>query len=139
MNIRVAESDHEIAECYEVMHQLREKLTMETFAQKVRAQQDSGYHLVYAHDGDTVVAVAGFRFLETLVDGRYLYVDDLVTSATERSKGHGRALLSWLTERAQEKHCGSLQLDSGLARKDAHRFYEREGMQNRGLRFQKDV
>ena len=68
-------------------------------------------------------AVAGYRFLESLFSGKNLYVDDLVTRERDRSKGFGAHLLDWLIEQAREHGCESLELDSGVQRFDAHRFY----------------
>lgn len=52
-----------------------------------------------------------------------LYVDDLVTDDTVRSKGYGKAMLDWLLSQARSEHCDTLELDSGVQRFDAHRFY----------------
>jgi GNAT superfamily N-acetyltransferase len=57
---------------------------------------------------------------------RKLTVDDLVTTADGRSNGVGRALLRDLERRAREAGCTLLDLDSGVHRHDAHRFYLRE-------------
>ena len=75
-----------------------------------------------------VCAVAGFRLIENLFNGRVLYVDDLVTDKAYRSRGHGRALLDWLVTRAQGAGCKTLELDSGLQRLAAQRFYLESGM-----------
>jgi GNAT superfamily N-acetyltransferase len=89
---------------------------------------DSGYRLAYVEEGSRVAAVAGFRILEGLAWGKFLYVDDLVTDESLRSRGHGRELLRWLADHAREKGCAELHLDSGVQRFGAHRFYLREGM-----------
>jgi GNAT superfamily N-acetyltransferase len=69
------------------------------------------------------VAVAGFRLLENLAWSRFLYVDDLVTLASHRSRGHGQQVLEWLIAQAREQRCDELHLDSGVQRFGAHRFY----------------
>ncbi|HET8656809.1 MAG TPA: GNAT family N-acetyltransferase [Longimicrobiaceae bacterium] len=121
--IRLADSDEDILRCLPVMRQLRTELTDEEFVPRVRRQEAGGYRLVLAESGGAVRAVAGFRIIDNLAGGRILYVDDLVTDAAERSRGHGRALLEWLVERAREEGCRNLELDSGVQRFDAHRFY----------------
>ena len=128
MGRRVAESDDEIRACYPVMRQLRPHFTLDAFLERVRFQQERGYCLVFLEVDGAPVAVAGYKIRETLIDGRFLHVDDLVTSDVDRSQGHGSELLRWLGQRAEELSCLSLQLDSGVQRKDAHRFYEREGL-----------
>jgi GNAT superfamily N-acetyltransferase len=122
-SIRVAESDEEIARCFPVMQQLRNHLVVDDFVPTVRRQQLGGYRLVYLDDGTQVCAVAGFRVIDNLVNGRVLYVDDLVTDVACRSRGHGKALLAALIQRARDESCRCLELDSGVQRFDAHRFY----------------
>ena len=115
--------DAEIARCYPVMVQLRPHLEETAFLERVRRQMQQGYRLVARLEEESVVAVAGYRFGENLASGRHLYVDDLVTDEGGRSRGYGRELLSWLIERARELDCATLELDSGVQRAAAHRFY----------------
>jgi GNAT superfamily N-acetyltransferase len=82
-----------------------------------------------------VVAVAGYRISSNLFCGRHLYVDDLATEESERSKGHGKALLGWLRQLAVENDCDVFHLDSGVQRKRAHAFYLREGLELAGYHF----
>lgn len=135
-DIRVAESDDEIAACWPVMHELRPHLEQASFVARVRRQErEAGYRLAYVHDNGRPVTVAGFRLLENLAWGRFLYVDDLVSAGTARSRGHGAALLAWLRAHARSLGCAALHLDSGVQRSDAHRFYEREGMARSSYHF----
>jgi GNAT superfamily N-acetyltransferase len=128
MDILIAESDTDIAACYTVMRELRPHIAADEFLARVRGQEASGYRLALVRDGEQPVAAAGFRVLENLARGRFLYVDDLVTLAAHRSRGFGAKLLAWLRQRALQENCAQLHLDSGVQRKDAHRFYQREGM-----------
>lgn len=128
MNIRIATTDTEIAACYPVVRELRPHIAEGQFVSRVRCREKAGYRLAYVQAVNGVVAVAGFRLGENLAWGRFLYVDDLVTLAAHRSKGYGAQLLSWLKEQAVKDGCEQMHLDSGVQRKEAHRFYEREGM-----------
>ena len=121
--VRLAETDEEIARAFPVMHQLRPHLEESAFVSTVRRLQRGGFHLALVDDEGRVVAAGGYRFIENLVSGRTLYVDDLVTDSSVRSHGHGRALLHWLIERARAEGCRTFELDSGVQRFDAHRFY----------------
>jgi GNAT superfamily N-acetyltransferase len=135
MNVCIATTDSEIAACYSVMRNLRTHITAEQFLSRIRSQAEAGYRLAYVQDSNGVVAVAGFRVGENLSWGRFLYIDDLVTLPTHRSKGYGAKLLSWLKEQAAKEDCDQMHLDSGIQRKEAHRFYEREGMTMASLHF----
>jgi GNAT superfamily N-acetyltransferase len=120
------------------MQELRLHVPESEFVSRVRRQQKTGYRLVVVDD-DGIVAVAGFRVLENLAWGRFLYVDDLVTSSKHRSNGYGSRLLTWLREYAVLEGCQQLHLDSGLQREGAHRFYEREGMAKGSFHFIEDL
>lgn len=135
MTIHIATTDPEIAACYPVMRELRPHLAAAQFVPQVRRQALAGYRLAYLLEQGLVVAVAGFRTGENLAWGSFLYVDDLVSLPEHRGKGHGAQLLSWLKQLALAEGCRQIHLDSGLQRKDAHRFYQREGMSPASLHF----
>jgi len=133
--IRIAESPAEIADCFPIMAQLRPHLERGEFMTRVQRQVADNYRLAYLSTDSSVKAIAGYRIMENLAWGRFLYVDDLVTDQAARSKGYGKALLAWLAGHACQNGCAQLHLDSGAQRKDAHRFYLREGMENAGFHF----
>ena len=139
MNIRIATTDAEIAACYPVMRELRSHIAEDQFLSRVRSQESSGYRLAFLEEAGSVVAVAGFRIGENLAWGRFLYVDDLVTRASHRSNGLGSRLLFWLREQAVKEGCVQIHLDSGIQRKDAHRFYEHAGMKMASLHFVENI
>jgi GNAT superfamily N-acetyltransferase len=128
--VKLAESDDEILRCYPIMLQLRPHLKETEFVGRVRSQQGrGGFHLAYASDSSGGPhTVAGFRILENLVQGVFLYVDDLVTDVDDRSKGWGQLLFDWLVDYARAHGCNTLELDSGVQRHGAHRFYLRNRM-----------
>ena len=106
------------------MRELRPRFEPEEFVAQVRRQMaEGGYRLAFLEAAREVRAVAGYRLGENLHDGRYLYVDDLVTRAADRSRGFGAALFDWLAAEAGRQRCACLTLDSGVQRFAAHRFY----------------
>jgi GNAT superfamily N-acetyltransferase len=62
-----------------------------------------------------------------------------VTLPSHRSNGFGARLLAWLREFAVKAGCVQMHLDSGIQRKEAHRFYEREGMSMASLHFVENI
>lgn len=142
-DIQIATNSVEISRCYSVMRELRTAISAENFITRVQEQQNHGYVLAYLNDTientECVVAVAGFRISQNLAWGKFLYVDDLVTSSAYRSKGYGSQLLAWLTDYAKNQQCEQFHLDSGFQRVEAHRFYEREGLPKASYHFAKQV
>lgn len=137
--IRLAESDTDIERCFPVVQQLRTRLVASEFLATVRRQMAQGYQLAFVQQNGRVAAAAGFRVYECLSDGRTLYVDDLVTDAELRSRGHGAALMAWLVERARAERCRQLVLDSAVERFDAHRFYLTNRFVIRSHHFQLEI
>lgn len=122
--IAIAKTREDIRRCFPVMRELRPHFqSAGKFGQQVLRQQRDGYFLAFVEVNGEIRAVAGYRFLESLFSGKFLYVDDLVTRDRDRSRGFGGALLDWLLEQARRQGCDTLELDSGVQRFDAHRFY----------------
>ena len=122
----VPPGDERLPAVFEVMRELRTHLAVGDFNRLYDEAHPQGYRVAAVFDGDEPRAVAGYRIGTNLISGRHLYVDDLVTADRWRSQGYGRALNDYLVEKARDEGCGSIQLDSGVHRGDAHRFYFRE-------------
>ena len=116
------------ADVLPVLLELRPHLTAQSLADVYRRGHPQGLRFTAVYVDGRCVAVAGWRIVATTVALLKLYVDDLVTTEAARSQGVGRALLAYLVERAHAAGCQVLDLDSGVQRRDAHRFYMREGL-----------
>src|SRR5204863_1144789 len=122
--IGIGTTPEQIRRCHPVMRELRPLFQEpEQFVERVLRQQKEGYQLAFLESDGEVCAVAGYRILESLFSGKFLYVDDLVTRESDQSRGFGGQLLDWLIEQARAQGCGNFELDSGVQRFDAHRFY----------------
>ncbi len=122
----ISPADERLPAVFEVMRELRTHLSLDDFLRLYELAQPEGYRVVAVFDGDEPRAVAGYRIGTNLISGRHLYVDDLVTAEEFRSHGYGQRLNDYLVQQARDEGCGSIQLDSGVHRGDAHRFYFRE-------------
>ena len=136
MNIKLAQIDAEKLACFPVMKELRTHLEEADFLPQLKRLEAQDYQLAYVEDEGRVVSVAGFWINETFSYGKYMYVYDLVTSETARSKGYSKALLDYLKNLAKEAGCAQLHLDSGVQRFRAHKFYLREGFMIASHHFQ---
>jgi GNAT superfamily N-acetyltransferase len=138
--VRKLTTDEGILAARGVMRQLRPQIPEADYLSTVRRMmQTDGYLQAAVFDGDAVVEVAGYRFMEMLYAGKTLYVDDLNTDDTRRSRGYGKALMDWLKREARERGCVQLQLDSGVQREQTHRFYFREGLTINCYHFRVDL
>lgn len=138
--LRHADTAEEVAACFPVMAQLRPHLAdAAEFATRVARQREAGYRLLAAWRDGAPIALAGYRIEETLVNGRFVYVDDLVTSEPERRSGIGARLLDAVAAEGRQAGCARMVLDTALANVLAHRFYYRQGMLARALRFSREI
>lgn len=107
---------------------LRPHLTNELLAQVIDEGTPQGLRFTAVVDGGVCQAVAGWRIIANTSQVRKLYIDDLSTAPEARSMGYGKVLLDHLITVAKAAGCTTLDLDSGVQRHDAHRFYLRERM-----------
>ena len=124
-----------IRAAWPLVAQLRPHLEADALVTQLQRQFGEGFRANVLYDDGVPRAYAGWRVHENLVYGRHMYVDDLVTDETARSRGYGKAMLDWLKAEAERLDCARLQLDSGTWRKDAHAFYLREGLRIEAFHF----
>ncbi|MGH2695231.1 MAG: GNAT family N-acetyltransferase [Actinomycetota bacterium] len=117
-------SEDELRSAYPVMSELRDHLTEDDYMRLLGEMIRGGYRLFALEQGGRIAALAGISIRTNFYYGRYLWVYDLITTSSERSKGYGERLLSFLEEFARAEGCETLALSSGVQRADAHRFYE---------------
>ena len=94
-------------------------------------------YAVHDRDADVLLAVEGERIVglasvyADILSIRYgprCWLQDLVVTASHRSRGIGAQLMGSASDWARERGCTHLELSSGAGRNDAHRFYLSQGM-----------
>ncbi len=98
-----------------------------------------GGEMAVAIAEDRVAGVAIFRLYRNTHVGLRCYVDDLVTDERRRSRGVGHALIGWIEVEAKTRGCPGVDLESGVQRGGAHRFYFREGYTIPSFSFRKNL
>jgi GNAT superfamily N-acetyltransferase len=90
-------------------------------------EDQSSAVLVAEHRGELLGLCTAYLDMNSVRFGPRCWVEDLAVSPGHRSQGVGKALLDAAKDWARDRGASHLELDSGDARPDAHRFYEREG------------
>ena len=103
-----------------------------------RAVSSPKSDVLLAMDGSTPVGAATV-YVDTLSIryGLRCWVEDLVVLPSQRGRGVGKLLLDAAVDWGRTHGCDFVQLHSGLGRKDAHRFYLTNGMEQDSLVFTK--
>jgi GNAT superfamily N-acetyltransferase len=94
-----------------------------------------GEVLVAEHDGAVVGICTVVLDIVSVRFGQRAWVEDLAIDPDHRSRGLGKALLDAAKDWGREHGATHLELDSGEARADAHRFYNREQPSWRSINF----
>ena len=126
--IDLSVDDPRMPDAHPVLSQLRPRLTLDDWRRIYAEGHPQGLRFTVVETDGAIVAVAGWRLVACTTAGRRLYIDDLVTDDAVRSAGHGKLLLTELERRARDAGCTVMDLDSGVQRGAAHRFYFRERM-----------
>ena len=96
---------------------------------------DAATLLVARLDGEYVGFCTAYEDIESVRFGRRVWVEDLAVDPQRRSLGIGKQLLDEAKRWARERGAMHLALESGEARPDAHRFYDREQPSSRSIAF----
>lgn len=124
---------------FEVMSQLRPHLDRGAFREGVSRLIGDGARILAARTGGNWVGCTIFRHQFRLARGWIVYVEDLVVSSSARSLGVGAALLDEVEAAAVALGVAYCQLDSGVHRPGAHKFYFRQGYEVCAFNFLKQV
>jgi len=140
LELRHAETAAEIAACFPVMLSLRPHITgPDELVARVTRQREAGYRLLAGWRDGVPVALAGYRVEENLIHGRFIYVDDLVSAESARREGLGARMLDGVAAIGRELGLKRLVLDTAIDNVFAHRFYYRQGLLARALRFSREL
>ena len=128
--------ESELHGAFALMRELRPHLAdPAAFSAQLARQFEQHYRLLGARVDGELVGLIGFRLLENLLYGRFLYVDDLIVDRAQRHHGIGALLLEAARRAAEDAGCAHLVLDTGLHMPLAQRFYFREGLLAKGMHF----
>jgi GNAT superfamily N-acetyltransferase len=136
IEIKHIESDVDLDASFPVMQELRPHLSdRAAYTAQIARQRTQGYRLLAAWRDGEIVGLAGYRLQDNLIYGRFIYVDDLVVSASLHRFGLGARLLQAARQQAVALDCTHFVLDTGLHMALAQRFYFRQGLLARGMHF----
>jgi GNAT superfamily N-acetyltransferase len=136
VEIKHIESEADLEASFAVMQELRPHLNdRAAYVAQLARQRIQGYRLLAAWRDGAVAGLAGYRLQENLIYGRFVYVDDLVVTASLHRAKLGERLLQAARQQAVALGCAHFVLDTGLHMMLAQRFYFRQGLLARGMHF----
>jgi len=134
-------SEKDFDDVVKLLHQLWPDKKIDLLSLKKvfdRALVSDSQKYVCAAEGGKVVGFGSLTIKNNLWQEGYIcHVDELVVDSNFRHHGIGTGILRHLITIAKEKNCRRIELDSAFHRKDAHKFYENLGFENRAFLFSK--
>ena len=84
------ESEEAFQASFDLMRVLRPHVAkLASYVAQLARQTEQGYRLLAAWGGEHIVGLIGYRELENLLYGRFIYIDDLVVSPDFQGRGLG--------------------------------------------------
>ena len=118
-----------------VLQDLYPSLTLSEYSSELDLMLPHNYGQVGVFEGDICLGLSGFWIGTKLWCGKYLELDNIVVSKTQRSQGIGKLLFDFLHKKALENECTMLSLDSYTTNFNAHKFFYKEGFAPKGFHF----
>lgn len=106
-------------------------------AQRLAAAIESPGSLVLVAEDDSTPAglLCAYLDIASVRYGQRCWIEDLVVDSERRSRGIGARLIDTARDWAREQGATHIELDTGLARTDAQRFYDRLGDPRKGFSY----
>ena len=124
---------------FEVLSQLRVNLSFKEFDDLIYDMRHMEYKMMGLFERGKLITYAGVAVQTNFYHKRHLYIFDLVTDTKFRAKGYAKEMMEYLDTYAKTAMCENIVLSSGLEKKEAHRFYEREGFCKKSFVFLKAI
>jgi len=138
--IVIMRSQSELEQAYPLMKELRPHITLQNFLDTYyQSHKTTGYEIAALKHDNQILAIMGYRILYDYVHGKHCYIDDLVSSEKQRSKGYGAQLLQYAEQFAQDNGCTGLRLCTGIENERGKKFYEKNGWNLRAIVYKKKV
>ena len=118
-----------------VLQDLYPSLTISEYSSELDLMLPHNYGQVGVFEGDICLGLSGFWIGTKLWCGKYLELDNIVVSKTQRSQGIGKLMFDFLHKKALENDCTMLSLDSYTTNFNAHKFFYKEGFAPKGFHF----
>jgi GNAT superfamily N-acetyltransferase len=118
-----------------VLQDLYPSLTLIEYSSELDLMLPHNYGQVGVFEGDICLGLSGFWIGTKLWCGKYLELDNIVVSKSQRSQGIGKLIFDFLHKKALENECTMLSLDSYTTNFNAHKFFYKEGFAPKGFHF----
>jgi GNAT superfamily N-acetyltransferase len=99
------------------------------------AAESSTILIAQSDDGELIGLISAYLDLDSVRFGLRCWVEDLAVHPEHRSVGIGKALMDAGMQWARQHGATHFELDTGLARTGAQRFYERENPLTKGYSY----
>ena len=120
---------------FSLINEMYPTITREEYSNELDIMLPNNYKQVVVFEGEEMIGICGYWVGNKLWCGKYLELDNVITSAKHRSRGVGDLIFAHLENKAKELNCTMLALDSYTDNFKAHKFFYDKGYIPRGFHF----
>ena len=142
MQIKEITSREDIEKSYDVLSQIYDNITNDTYVDDVLNMMQRGYKMAHAIEDEDVdngrsIGVIGIRITRKLMTGKTLEIEDFMIDR-KRGIGVGKMLLRWARVAAAVFKCQNITSVLESKREESQRIFSREGLNIQGVLFGKE-
>lgn len=121
--------DVSLEDAYEILSDVEPSLSKSRFLSNYKKMLKGDVKVLGLFDKGELCTIAVVSIQENEVNGKYLYLYDLVTHKNKRRQGYGKEMLRYIQNLAIYNECERITLNSGLHRTDEHKFLKSNGFE----------
>jgi GNAT superfamily N-acetyltransferase len=131
--------DISLEDAYEILSDVEPDLSRGEFLAQYKDRLKGDVKILGLFDKESLCNVTVVSIQENDIQGKYLYLYDLVTHKKKRKKGYGKEMLKYVQNLAIYNGCSKITLNSGLHRTDEHKFLKSNGFEMFHYAFVKEL
>lgn len=142
MQIKEVQSREEISSTYDVLSQIYDGLTQDTYIDDILNMMQRGYKMAAVFEDENVdngqcIGVIGIRITRKLHPGKVAEIEDFMICRNRRNVGVGKMLIRWVEWQAAIFKCDHIIGSLETKREPSQKIYAREKFLIDGISFKK--
>ncbi len=128
-----------VAEIKPLLIKLYPTIGADIIAERLTAVSQTDWECLCLRYHGEIVGVSGFRVMDRICYGKFMYVDHFIIDEPYRTKGASRTLLEHIIKMSRGLACEAIILDTFVTNAVAQRFWMNNGFSIVGFHFKQQL
>lgn len=107
--------------------------------ERILEMSQQNYECLGIYDVDQLIGICGMWFQTRHYAGKSLEIDHVIVTQSQRDRGIGKLLMTYIHSYASSKNCKWIELNTYVDNYASHRFYYNHGFDAKGYHFVKKL